>query len=209
MLAIIFLLLVNFLISWGNAKSVGRYWSESKELGGFFWLYVWIGYIMSIAGFTMVYGYILLMALPYILPLVRDTSPETIMAIQQLASDALYVLVGMAVIPTGFLIWFQSVANFWERKTVPNAIVAGWNTYVQFKNTVTAAREMPSAIGRLASALFGGKGKKKADTYVILVAIFVVIVAALSGYLTASAILKKADREYNAFEYAEKPQLGN
>lgn len=204
MLAIIFLLLVNLLISWGNAKSAGRYWTESKELGGFFWLYVWIGYIMSIAGFTMVYGYLLLVALPYILPLVRETSPETIMAIQQLASDALYVLVCMAVIPTGFLVWFQSVANFWEKKTVPNAIAAGWNTYAQVRNTVTAAREMPSAIGRLAEALFGGKGKKKADTYVILAAFFVVITAALAGFFTASAILKKADREYDAFEYANQ-----
>lgn len=204
MLAIIFLLLVNFLISWGNAKSAGRYWTESKELGGFFRVYVWIGYIMSIAGFTMVYGYLLLLALPYILPLIRETSPETIMAIQQLASDALYVLVGMAVIPTGFLVWFKSVANFWEKKTVSNALTAGWNTYAQIRNTVTAAREMPSAIGRLAKALFGGKGKKKADTYIILAVFFVVITAALAGFFTASAILKKADREYDAFEYANQ-----
>lgn len=67
---ILFLLLVlalNFMISWANANYVGRYWSESKEVGGSFRVYIVVGYIMAIAGFTMVYGYILLLVAPIIL----------------------------------------------------------------------------------------------------------------------------------------------
>ena len=41
--------------------------------------------------------------------------------------------------------------------------------------------------------------KKKDNTIVILFAIFIVIVAILGGYFTASAIMKKADREYDMF----------
>ena len=66
-MTILFLLLVlalNFMISWANANYVGRYWSESKEVGGSFRVYIVVGYIMAIAGFTMVYGYILVLVAP-------------------------------------------------------------------------------------------------------------------------------------------------
>lgn len=74
---------------------------------------------------------------------------------------------------------------------------------------VSAARNAPSAIGRIAETLFGGKGKKKDNTVVILAAIFVVILAIFGGYFTASAIMKKADREYDMFEDLKRrnPQL--
>lgn len=193
------LLLVNFLISWGNASYCGRYWSESKTTGGFFRFNVIIGYIMSIAGFTMVYGCVLLLALPYVLPLFIELEPNQLMEIMQLSNDLLYILIAMAIIPTGFFIWFQSLATFWKKKNISNGLTAGWNTYAQIKNVVNASREMPSAISRVTSALFGGKGKKKSDTIVIMVAIFVLILAICSGYFTASSIMKKADRKYDAF----------
>ena len=82
-----------------------------------------------------------------------------------------------------------------------NGLVGGWNSYAQIRNTVTVAREMPSAIGRLAEAFFGGKGKKKkSNGAMLMIVVFIVILASLAGYFTASAIMKKADREYDAFE---------
>ena len=80
--------------------------------------------------------------------------------------------------------------------------MAGWNSIAQYRNTVNACRELPSALGRIASSLFGGKGKKKSDTVVIVAAIFVLILALGSGYFTASAIMKHADREYDAITVA-------
>lgn len=200
---VILLLIFNFFISWSNAKYCGMYWSESKAAGGSFRAYVIVGYLMAIAGFTMVYAYILMMALPFILPLFMQISSEDLMAIEQLTADMLYVLLVLAIVPSGFFIWFKSVANFWEHKTLTNGLVAGYNTFVQYRNTATAFREVPNALGRISSALFGGKGKKKAEGYIVLLAILVIIVALLSGYFTASAIMKKADREYDAFAYAE------
>jgi hypothetical protein len=49
------LLILNFAISWFNAWSVGRVWTESKMIGGFFRMTVWCGAIMSACGFTWVY----------------------------------------------------------------------------------------------------------------------------------------------------------
>ena len=51
-LLLLLVLIVNFAISWANAAYVGRYWSESKQLGGSFRAYIVAGYIMAIAGFS-------------------------------------------------------------------------------------------------------------------------------------------------------------
>lgn len=199
MFLLVLVLALNFIISWANANYVGRYWSESKVVGGSFRIYIIVGYIMAIAGFTMVYGYILLLIAPFILQLM-EVDPDTIMMFEQLASDLIYIFCIITIIPTGFFIWIKSLKNFWERKTLANGLTAGWNTYAQVHNMVSAARNAPSAIGRIAKALFGGKSKKKDNTVIILAAIFVVIIAIFGGYFTASAIMKKADREYDMFE---------
>jgi Kef-type K+ transport system membrane component KefB len=208
MLLLVLALALNFIISWANASYVGRYWSESKVVGGSFRVYIIVGYIMAIAGFTMVYGYILLLICPFILQL-AEVDPETILMFEQLASDLIYLFCIITMIPTGFYIWLKSLKNFFERKTLANGLTAGWNTYAQVHNMVSAARNAPSAIGRIAETLFGGKGKKKDNTVVILAAIFVVILAIFGGYFTASAIMKKADREYDMFEDLKRrnPQL--
>ena len=85
-----------------------------------------------------------------------------------------------------------------------NGLTAGWNTYAQIHNTISVARNAPSALGRVVEALFGGKGKKKDNTVIVLCAIFVLILAIFGGYFTASAIMKKADREYDMFADLKK-----
>lgn len=198
MLLLIFMLVLNFIISWANASYVGRYWSESKEVGGSFRVYIVAGYIMAIAGFTMVYGYILLLISPTILQ-IAAVAPETILMFEQLSADLIYLFCVVTIIPTGFYIWIRSLKTFWEKKTLANGLTAGWNSFAQVHNTISAARNAPSALGRVAKALFGGKDKKD-NTIIVLAAIFVLIVAIFGGYFTASAIMKKADREYDMFE---------
>src|SRR5574344_40310 len=153
---------------------------------------------MSIAGFTMIYSYALLIIAPIIMELANMDS-EIIQQIQQLSSDLMYVILVASIIPVGFFIWFKSVITFWQKKNLANGLCAGWNTLAQAHNVVTAARNTPSALGRIGKALFGGKGKKKADTIVIAAAIFIVICAISGGYFTASYIMKKADREFDLY----------
>lgn len=193
---VILILAFDFFISYSNASYCGRYWSESKATGGSFRAYVVSGYIMAISGFTMVYGYIVIMLLPYILPLFPKFADADMTALITLSSDLLYVMIAVAVIPTGFIIWFRSVANAWKQRTLGSIVTAGWNSYAQVHNTVTACREMPHALKRIGKALFGGK-KKKGSEYLGAIAIFVIIIALLGGYFTASAIMKKADAEYD------------
>lgn len=205
-MTILFLLLVlalNFMISWANANYVGRYWSESKEVGGSFRVYIVVGYIMAIAGFTMVYGYILVLVAPIFLQ-IAEVDTETILMFEQLSSDLIYLFCVATVIPTGFYIWIRSLKNFWEKKTLANGLTAGWNSYAQIHNTIGVARNAPSALGRVTKALLGGKSKKKDNTIIVLCAIFVLILAIFGGYFTASTIMKKADREYDMFADLKK-----
>lgn len=196
------LLALNFAISWSNASYVGRYWSESKQVGGSFRVYMVTGYIMAIAGFTMVYGYILLLVSPYILPLLK-VSQETILAVQSLSADLIYLFCVATIIPTGFYIWIRSLKTFFEEETLSAGLTAGWNTFAQVHNVVNAAREVPNALSRIADALLG-KGKKKNDkTIIVVLAILIVAVAIFGGYFTASYIMKKADREYDMFSELE------
>ena len=197
-LLLVLVLALNFMISWANASYCGRYWSESKEVGGSFRAFIVAGYVMSIAGFTMVYGYTLLLISPFFLQL-AEIDQETILMFEQLSADLIYIFCVLTMIPTGFYIWIRSLQNFWEEKTWSSGLTAGWNTYAQIHNTVSVARNAPSALGRIAEAFFGGKGKKKGNTIILLCAIFVFIVAIFGGYFTASAIMKKADREYDMF----------
>lgn len=196
------LLALNFAISWSNASYVGRYWSESKQVGGSFRVYMVTGYIMAIAGFTMVYGYILLLVSPYILPLLK-VSQETILAVQSLSADLIYLFCVATIIPTGFYIWIRSLKTFFEEKTLSAGLTAGWNTFAQIHNVVNAAREVPNSLSRIADALLG-KGKKKNDkTIIVVLAILIFVVAIFGGYFTASYIMKKADREYDMFSELE------
>ena len=202
----VFLILAfDFFISWSNAAYCGRYWSESKATGGSFRAYVVSGYIMAIAGFTMVYGYILILILPYFLQAFTKV-PIEMADFQMLSADLLYVMVALAVIPTGFIIWFRSVANAWKQRTFGNIANAAWNTYAQIHNTASAVREMPSAFKRISGALLGGKKKKKGNEYVVILAILAVILALFGGYFTASAIMKKADQEYEELPKPEEYQ---
>ena len=199
---LLLLLALNFAISWSNASYVGRYWSESKQVGGSFRVYMVTGYIMAIAGFTMVYGYILLLISPYILPLLK-VSQETILAVQSLSADLIYLFCVATIIPTGFYIWIRSLKTFFEEKTLSAGLTAGWNTFAQIHNVVNAAREVPNSLSRIADALLG-KGKKKNDkTIIVALAILILAVAIFGGYFTASYIMKKADREYDMFSELE------
>ena len=153
-------LVLDFVISWTNARYVGRYWSESKEVGGSFRTYIVSGYVMAIAGFTMVYGYLLLLVSPVFLQM-ANADPETILAFRQLTADMIYFLCVAAVIPSGFFIWIRSLKDAWEQRTLSSGLTAGWNSYAQLRNTVDAARNAPSALRRIIKALFGGKEKKK------------------------------------------------
>jgi len=199
---------LNFGISWINARAAGKVWSESKEIGGALRIHAVIAYAMAIAGFTMVYCTILILLAPYILPLFLEISPEQMWDVMQLTNDLLFVAIGMFIVPTGFYIWFTNMVSFWKRRNLGDGMRLGWNTFAMVRNTAVFARHAPSAFGRISKALFGGRGNRGKGGIAML-AIFLIIIALLGGYLTASAIMKKADEHYDMFDGYEIPNETN
>ncbi len=191
---IIIMLILNFAISWFNAWSVGRYWSESKQMGRMVRFNVWIGYIMSIVGFTWVYLCLLSYVVSYIGPSIFSEDFDY-QALVTFMTNLGYIIIAPVVIVTGFAATIQSWVNFWKNKNLANGAVMVWNTYAQLRNTMNFARNAPSALAKILKIAFGGKGKK-GSAQIIILGIVLVIIAFAGGYFTASAILKKSDRNF-------------
>lgn len=185
---------VNFGISVWNANSVGKIWTEAKYIGGGVRVLAVCGYIMAVAGFTMVYS-IIIMAIIGATDGFGYLSPENAEALLAFVGDLSYVLVALAVIPTGILITINSLVTFWKHKSLKTGAVGAWNTFATVSNVVNAARSMPSAFGRIL-----GSVRSNRNNGVALLAILIVALCVFGGYFTASAIVKRADRKYDLFE---------
>lgn len=198
LLFLILLLGVNFAISWSNAKAVGRYWSESKQVGGAFRAEIICGYIQAIFGFTMVYSYVLMLVAP-VLMRAKGVDESFIADFEVLTGNLTYLLVAIPIVGSGFRIWFTSLKAAWEQRSLRTIATVGWNSYAQIHNTISFARNAPSALKSI-SSFFGGSKKRnssKNDGAIVMFAILVVIVALLGGYFTANAIMRKADAEFD------------
>ena len=195
MLFTILMMALNFGISWYNAHTVGKIWSESKHMGKGTRAVTVSGYIMSIAGFTMVYSIIIMLLLSYLGPNLMKMSPEDSAFLLQLVSDLSYVLIVITIIPTGIIITVHSMISFWKRKSLRGGLIAGWNTFATVTNVISAARNVPSAFSRIASSIKSQRG----NSAIVLLALLIVLAAILGGYFTASAIMKRADRKYDLY----------
>ena len=190
------MLAVNFGISWWNARTVGKMWSESKAIGGFPRVLAVCGYIMSIAGFTSVYVTILM----YLIGTFGEgfnLSPELCSQLLGFVGDLSYFLIMMAIIPTGIIIWINSLITFWKHKNLRTGGVAVWNTIATVSNVISAARNMPSAINGIKRVL--GNNDRGSGNIIVL-GIIIVLAAILGGYFTASAIMHREDRKYDLVE---------
>ena len=191
----VIMMALNFGISWYNAHTVGRIWSESKHMGKGTRALAVSGYIMSICGFTMVYSIILMLLFSYLGPNLMKMPAETSAFLLQLVADLSYVLIALAIIPTGIIITVNSMISFWKRKSLRGGVIAGWNTFATVSNVISAARNMPSAFSRIASSIKNQRG----NGGIILLAVLIVLIAILGGYFTASAIMKRADRKFDLY----------
>jgi hypothetical protein len=190
-------LVLNFGISWLNARAAGSIWSESKAIGGALRFHAIAAYALAILGFTSVYGSLLIVVSPMWLPLIFSDM-DMVWTTATLMADMQFILTALFIIPLGFYAWVTSFISFWRRRSLMNGLALGWNTFANIRNTMTVARHAPSAMGRIAKTLFGGKKDGKA--LMIMVVIFVFILAIVGGWLTASAIMHRMDENTDAFE---------
>lgn len=188
---IILIWLLNFAISWLNAWGCGKTWIESKHAGGIPHFLNWCGAIMSAAGFTWCY-LVILGGVGTLIPVEADdgtTAPLLAGASAQAFADLGYMLVVFPIVGSGLALTVHSWGVFWRERNFTTGATAGWNTFAQVYNTVSAFENVPQAASRLGH-FFKGDSKDKSKLLVVVL----VAVAAIGGILTTRAILLSTAR---------------
>lgn len=193
-LLLLFLLVVNFGISWYNAWSVGRFWTESKVIGGWTRFLVWCGVIMSACGFTWVYLTILTIV-GVVTEFLTLEQAEVMFALG-------YLIIIGPILGSGFGIWANSLVRAYRTRKFGDVAVAGYNTFAQGYNTFQAAKHAPGMLDTVLDFFVGGssgKGKKSrrkssGDGAAGLLVILLVILAVVGGALTTSVIVTRANK---------------
>lgn len=184
--------IVNFVISWFNAWSVGKTWTETRAVGGSVHFMSWMGAIMAAVGFTWCYTVILGLGAATI-PITDDetgiSAPLLNAEEVEVFFDLAYVIYIFPLIGSGMAITTHSWGVFWRRRSLGSGVTAGWNTYAQLHNFYHAMERLPQSwdnIGRF----FGGKSSSGNSDNKGLAIVLLVAVAVLGGILTTAAIIK-------------------
>lgn len=185
-LGVVFVL--NFAISWWNARVVGLVWVETKQMGGFPRFMTWMGWIMSASGFTWCYLVALLFSAYYAQPVFLKPGEPMLLTPQDIQGGfALgYLIIMPGVLFSGLMIWIDSLVQAWRRRDLASMSRAAWNTFAQVHNTYSAIRGTPEALEAVGK-LFSGKGDARGKALILIIVL--VVMAVVSGILTTSAIV--------------------
>jgi hypothetical protein len=182
---------VNFAISWWNARSCGLVWAETKVMGGWHRFLVWCGAIMSASGFTWCYLILLVLGGYYAQASFLEPgeapylTPEAVNAALSLG----YLIIVPGVLFTGIVIWIDSLVQAWRNRTFGNIAGAAWNTFANVHNVYSAMRGMPEAWGSVKDFFGGDSDSDDAKSKGILIVIVLVIVAIIGGIMTTWSII--------------------
>jgi len=190
---IILLWALNFTISWFNAWSVGKTWTETKATGGAPHFMSWMGAIMAAVGFTWCYTVVIgygAVSIPITDEETGVSAPLLTMEEAAVFFDLAYIIYIFPLIGTGMAIMTHSWGVFWRRRSLSSGVTAGWNTYAQLHNFYHAVEHTPEAVGRVGdffSGAFSGDGDNAKGVLILVL----VAVAVLGGVLTTYAIITK------------------
>lgn len=183
MAMLIGVMIINLIISFLNARNVGRIWAESKAVGGWIRLLAWCGAIQSAVGFTFVYAIVV----SYI-AVSTGYLPASMLGV---LSSLIYLMIIVPAIGSGIIITIQSWINFAREKSLTNLGVAGWNTFAQAYNTYNAIQSFGPALDTVQEGLgglFDGDGDSdNSSLRVILLAAIIL----LAGVMTTTVIIRR------------------
>jgi hypothetical protein len=181
---LLFVLILNFGVSWANAISCGRAWEESKAVGGTLRLLVWSGAINSAIGFSSVMMFPLTMMAHNLWPDIL-TNQDT-----RAIFDLWYLTIIFPALGTGFIIMIESWNAAYRTRSLSNMSRATYNTLVQTHNTMRSVDNFGSAFKSVGS-LFSGKGDARGKA-ILLMVVIVVLALCAGAILTATLIHRYA-----------------
>jgi hypothetical protein len=188
-LVLLGLLVLNAAISTWNAYACGRYWTESKIIGGWSRVMTWCGVVMAACGFTWVFLTIFAM--------VGVSTGHLSVEQADLMFKLGYLIIILPILGSGLAIWVDSVAQAVRERSFGSIARAGWNTYAQVHNTWQAASQAPGIFQEVMDAFFSNKGSRRSNDNkgaAGILVVLLVVVALSAGILTTVAIVRWADR---------------
>ncbi len=187
-------LLLNVLISIWNCYAVGSAWKDTMALGGWFNKTVlWSAVIQSGVGFSMPILIVLAYASSVFLTSGAEPtlSPEQAKEMMQSIFSLWYVAVIFPILGSGLAIWAHSLREAYRRRDFASIATAGWNSYAQIHNTVSAVNNLGGAlgnVGELFGSALGGKGDGKGKVAILV--ILLVVVSLVAGFMIAFGLVR-------------------
>ncbi len=183
-------LVLNFGISWLNARTCGRAWEESKAIGGVIRLLVWCGAIQSAIGFSSVFLLPLLFAAHAIFPEYFTGSYLSG------AFNLWYITIIFPALGSGLLIMIESWIAAYRDRRLMNIGVAAYNTLAQIHNTMGAVNSLGTAlrsVGEMFASVATNRGnlKGKATILGIMIAVTVVTTALCAGIILTAVLIQR------------------
>lgn len=191
----ILLLLLNVAISIWNCYAVGTAWKDTMALGTTFdKIVLWSAVIQSGVGFSM--PILLMLAYGSVTLLTSGTDPLMTIAQGEQFMQAIfslwYVAVIFPILGSGFAIWAHSIRAAFQRRDFASIATAGWNSFAQIQNTVSAVNNLGDAIGNVGEFFSGVTSSKGSDSKgkAGLLLILIVIVALAAGFMIAFGLIR-------------------
>ncbi len=202
--------LLNFGISWWNARTVGLVWVETKQIGGWQRFMTWMGGIMSASGFTWCLLVVLLIGAYYAQFAFLEPGDPLILTERHINGGFSlgYLIIIPGVLFSGMMIWIDSLVEAWKRRDLPSIGIAAWNTYAQAHNTYEAFSGFGNALEGVGDLFSGGgdsdDAKGKLALLGVVIVVGLVILACIGGiFLTVSIV-----RHYAATRPAPESPVG-
>ena len=167
---LILVLGLNLVISFLNARNVGRVWAETKAIGGWIRVVAWAAFIVAYIAVST--GYL----------------PPAMLGV---LLSLMYIMIIIPLLGSAIVITIQSWIVAAREKSLMNLGVAGWNTFATAYNTYNAIQSFGPALDSVQQGLgglFGGDSDSDdSAARVILLAAIVL----LAGVLTTNVIIRR------------------
>jgi len=184
MQTITLILVINYAISWWNAYATGKSWAEAKAVGGWIRVVAWSGAVLSAAGFSTVYLFLIAYG-AHALGYIDDQSMQLALSFGNLG--LVTPLVGAGIIVT-----LESWRRAYRHPSLLSLGLAGWNTYATAHNALSAFEDTGDALDMIGEAYTSAAdSKSKAAAAAFITAIVIVLFALLAGTLQAAFLIRK------------------
>jgi hypothetical protein len=186
---LIFVFVLNAVISWVNAWGCGKSWAETRANGGLPHFMNWCGAIMSAAGFTWCYLVLLSFAggtIPFDHTVAGKTVHEPLLTVREMDAFANlgYLVIIAPILGSGIAITIKSWRDMWRERTFGATARSAWNTFAMGENIYSATSAVPDAIDGISS--FFSSDDDEGWGWVI----GLVVLAVLGGVFTTRTIIR-------------------